>query len=202
MNHPRLPGMEQASNLRKQDIRRIVSARLEGLETRQKIRDHIRQIRKNRRENPSHVETQEEFGIMRSPIVFRASFQQPKNSVMRLSAEIAVEVYHERIGPPAAWRARVPGKRILFKDIAEQGVPGILMRQIAAVHFERQVKEWQAYDRSQDPPRLLDKTDWYEDRLGQVYLSDGYREKLERERLARAEAGVAERKRQALEEML
>ena len=42
---------------------------------------------------------------MKSPIVFRSEFQQPKNSPMRIAARIGVELHHVAIGPPAEWRA-------------------------------------------------------------------------------------------------
>ena len=50
---------------------------------------------------------------MKSRIVLRAEFQQPKESTMKLSAAVAVEIYHAKIGPPAEWRARRPGTTVI-----------------------------------------------------------------------------------------
>jgi hypothetical protein len=137
---------------------------------------------------------------MKSPIVFRAEFQQPKNSPMRIAARIGVELYHVAIGPPAEWRARVPGAKIAFKDIAGQGSPATLKRQISDIHFEKQLTEWQAFDSRQEPPRLLEKYDWYEDKDGKVFLTNSYLDKLKDDNKRAAEKRIEERKRAALTE--
>jgi hypothetical protein len=71
---------------------------------------------------------------MKSPIVFRCDFRQPKGPVMnplgiKMNVPIPVEIYHARSAPPQEWRVRRPGTKVLFK-IAPQQSPGILQSQI------------------------------------------------------------------------
>ena len=135
---------------------------------------------------------------MKSPIVFRGWFQQPKHIAMKFTAEIGVELYHARVGPPAAWGARAIGSRVGFSYIGEQSTPFVLRSQ-TELKFETQVRGWQVLDSSQSPPRVLERNDWYEDAKGSVFLSDSYREKLERERKEAAERRISEKKAEALE---
>ena len=120
---------------------------------------------------------------------------------MKLSAAIAVEVYHAKIGPPGEWRARRPGTHTDVPAIAPQSTAATLMRQIADVHFQAQVSGWLAYDIQQEPPRLLLPEDFATDQNGRVYLTESYREKLQQERTEKIQPDIRERKQKVLEGM-
>ncbi len=136
---------------------------------------------------------------MKSPIVFRAEFQQPKGAI-KLASRIAVEVYQSRVGDkvsPGEWKARRPGTRIEFANITPQSTPLTIMRQIPLLNFETQLTEWEAFDSLQNG-RLLLFDDWQYDPKGLPYLTESYKEKLKQEETARVEAGIRERKEKAL----
>lgn len=132
---------------------------------------------------------------MKSPIVFRAEFQQPKGAI-KLASRIAVEVYQSRVSP-GEWKARRPGTRIDFANITPQSTPLTIMRQIPLLNFETQLTEWEAFDSLQNG-RLLLFDDWQYDPKGLPYLTESYKEKLKQEETARVEAGIRERKEKAL----
>jgi hypothetical protein len=138
---------------------------------------------------------------MRSPVIFRATFQQPRESTFKLSAPIGVEVYHNRVQPPQEWKARSPGTRIDFKQIAAQATASTLMRQIELLHFETKLTDWEAFDRTQDPPRKLSKEDWHTDTKGNTVLTLEYQEKVKAEAARDSEKLIQERKARALEGM-
>jgi len=118
---------------------------------------------------------------MKSPVVFRANFEQPKNVTMRLPGAVTVEVFHAKVGPPAEWRARRPGTKNEFPYTA-QSVASTLKEQIEILYFERRVSDWLAYDTRFDPPRILNDSDWRQDQEGKICLSASYLEVLEAER--------------------
>lgn len=122
---------------------------------------------------------------MKCPVIFRASFQQPTDTAMKLPDPVEVEIYHTKIGPPAEWRARSPITRVDFNGITPQSTPATLRKQIAYVHFEKQLTAWDAFDGRQEPPRKLLPTDWRMDKDGHVFLSEWYLEKLKCEETAR-----------------
>ena len=72
-----------------------------------------------------------------------------------------VEVYHARVASPQEWKARRPGTRIDFPHIAAQSTASTLQRQIELLHFEKRLTDWEAFDRTQEPPRLLKREDWH-----------------------------------------
>jgi hypothetical protein len=122
---------------------------------------------------------------MKSPIVFRADFQQPRESAMRIPAVIGVEVYQSlvgRAGGPGEWKARRPGTRIDFPRITPQSRPETLMRQIPLVNFETQLTGyWQAFDSRQSPPRPIEKgRDWRFDKDGKPQFTQEYEESVAR----------------------
>ena len=124
---------------------------------------------------------------MKSPIVFRATFEQPKHSAMVVRAGIQVEVYQAKLGE---WRARRPNTKILFSDVTPQSTADQLMRQIELLGFERRISDWTAYDNSDHQPSLLAQTDWYTDQYGTPRLTDEYRQRLTRKPCA-ADTGTA-----------
>ena len=138
---------------------------------------------------------------MKSPVIFRATFQQPRESTFKLSAPIGVEVYHNRVQPPQEWKARSPGTRIDFKQISAQATANTLMRQIELLHFETKLTDWEAFDRTQEPPRKLSKEDWHTDTKGNTVLTLEYEDKLKAEAGRRTEKLIEERKTRALEGM-
>jgi hypothetical protein len=138
---------------------------------------------------------------MRSPVIFRATFQQPRESTFKLSAPIGVEVYHNRVQPPQEWKARSPGTRIDFKQISAQATANTLMRQIELLHFETKLTDWEAFDRTQDPSRKLSKEDWHTDTKGNTVLTLEYQEKVKAEAARASEKLIQERKARALEGM-
>ena len=139
---------------------------------------------------------------MKNPIVFRATFQQPKDAKMKIAAPIPLEVYHAKVGPPAEWRARVPQTRVEFARITPQSTPHTLMKQIEAVHFEKQLFPWEAFDSRQSPVRLLQAEDYAIDKNGLPAFTSRYLEKLEQERTEKVQADISKRKEKALEEIL
>lgn len=136
---------------------------------------------------------------MKSPIVFRATFQQPKETRMKMPGVYRVEVYRAKIGPPAAWRARSVDTGVEFNRITAQSTPQTLMKQIEAVHFETQVSLWEAFDIRQSPARMLEAEDYTIDKAGLPILSARYLEKLEHERTERVQADISKRKEKALD---
>lgn len=124
---------------------------------------------------------------MKCPVIFRANFEQPTASTMRLPGPVAVEIYQSRIGnpPPAEWKARRPGTRIDFPNITPQSTAATLQKQIADVHFKRQLTPWEAFDSRQLPIRPITSEDWLADKDGKVFLTESYLEKLKQERTKR-----------------
>ena len=104
---------------------------------------------------------------------------------MRLPGPVEVEIYHAKVGPPAEWRARRPGTKIDF-HFAGQSTPETLKSQIEAVHFEKQLTEWKAYDTlwnaAPNAPRELSQSDWKVDKDGKVYLCPEYIDRCKAER--------------------
>jgi hypothetical protein len=211
--------MERHEEVRPQDIRRIVQERLSGFLVRQAERDAIRAKRRRkahaddgqeyfpeagefRKIVPAKVQEQYRNGDLqvKNPIVFRATFQQPKDVPIKLAAHIDIEVYHSKIGPPAAWNARVPGTRIDFKKITPQGTPHILMKQID-LGFQKQISPWEAFDSRQSPVRLLEAEDYAIDTNGLPAFTPHYLEKLEQEGTEKVQADISKRKEKALEGM-
>ena len=128
----------------------------------------------------------------KSPIVFRASFEQPKGALnpsgWRMPGPQWVEVYQDRVSPLERWCAREPRTRIRFFQIAEQASAAILKAQIGVVFFERQLSPWVAVDTMQIPARELTESDWASDPDGKVYLTESYSDKLRAERGAKGDA--------------
>jgi hypothetical protein len=125
---------------------------------------------------------------MKSPIVFRCDFRQPKGPVMnplgiKMNVPIPVEIYHARSAPPQEWRVRRPGTKVLFK-IAPQQSPGILQSQIEMHCFEVRVGNWKAFDTRCDPPREVLADEWRFDQLGAPHFTELYeaRRRAEREK--------------------
>lgn len=112
---------------------------------------------------------------MKSPIVFRASFQQPLGALNPIGAKflapIWVEIFHWKIGPPAGWKARRPGTEHVFEEITPQSTPTALRNQIAGVYFEKQLTPWVAFDATiADRPEELRADEWGMDNQGKVFL--------------------------------
>jgi hypothetical protein len=140
---------------------------------------------------------------MKSPIVFRATFQGPKWTAIKFPGPIEVEVYQSRVGSrneSGEWRARRPATRIEFDSISPQTRAETIMSQIPAVNFAKQLTEWQAFDPLQNY-RQLAKEDWGTDPQGRVYLTPAYQEKLQNEKAAASQKAISERKAKALEGM-
>lgn len=139
---------------------------------------------------------------MKSRIVLRAEFQQPTEVKMHLPVAIAVEVYHAKVGPPAEWRARRPGTKTDFPKITAQSTPQTLMRQIADIHFEKQLSAWKAFDILMEPPRLLTSDEWTFDKAtGNAMPTPHYFDVLKEEGRKRSVELISERKAKALEGM-
>lgn len=121
---------------------------------------------------------------MKSPIVFRASFRQPKGVVnptgIKLTAIVEVEIYQSRVGNSRAgsalaeWRARRPGTTNDFK-ITPQSDYRTLQTQISGMCFEEQLSAWQACD-SSDGFKVLRSDCWYLDSTGRPCLTESYKE--------------------------
>jgi hypothetical protein len=139
---------------------------------------------------------------MKSPIVFRATFQQPTEIRMKMPGVYRVEVYHAKIGPPGVWRARSVETRVDFHNITPQSTPHTLMKQIEVVHFQKQLSPWEAFDSRQSPVRLLQAEDYAIDKNGLPAFTPRYLEKLEQERTEKVQADISKRKEKALEEIL
>ena len=138
---------------------------------------------------------------MKSPIVFRAYFQQPTEFKMRIPAAIHVEIYQSKSGASreaGEWKARAPKTRVKFARITAQSTPATIMRQIPLVNFERQLTPWEAWDSSQEPNRKLSDSDWSTDKDGKVFLTEDYFERLKAEDAARIDAEIQRRKAEAL----
>lgn len=117
--------------------------------------------------------------MMTSPIVFRASFEQPKGPLNRIGAvvkgPILVEVFHLKIGPPARWAARNPSTKEVFRDITPQSQPAMMKQQIEEFYFERRLTPWEVFDttdRSVPGGVLLQADEWQTDRQGKVFISE------------------------------
>lgn len=129
---------------------------------------------------------------MKSPIVFRASFEQPIGS-WKMPGAIWVEIFHFKVGPPAEWRARRPGTNVLFANITPQNTPRELRNQIAGVFFEKQLTDWVAFDTTiPGRPEELRHDEWMTDSQGKVHITE-----LRRQR--QSEALIASKKAAALE---
>lgn len=137
---------------------------------------------------------------MKSTIIFRADFEQPIGPMnparIKLPGKVGVELYAKAV---SEWKARRPGTKIEFTKIAAQGLPGTIQRQLVGFHFERQLSEWEAFDTAETPLRKLTREDWATDNEGRVYLTEGYRLKLEAERTRASEQTISDRKAKALE---
>jgi hypothetical protein len=129
----------------------------------------------------------EESPEMKSPIVFRASFEGLKSTTFRLPGLIEVEIFHAKIDSPQ-WRARRPGTRIEF-NFTPQSTAETLRNQVELLYFDRRVTDWEAYD-SLPPERKLGPSDWATDKDGKVYLTQSYIEKLQAEETARKQNTV------------
>lgn len=121
---------------------------------------------------------------MKSPIVFRAHFRQPKGPLnpmhLPMPGTIEVEIYQARSKPPQEWKARKPGSKLDFKIIA-QGTPQVLMSMLELHHFEERMSEWEAYDTTWTPAKLLQRSEWKLCSDGQVmYTEHGAEMKKER----------------------
>lgn len=115
---------------------------------------------------------------MKSPIVFRASFQQPIGPMnpchIKMAGVIEVEIFAKAVNE---WRARRPGTRIEFEKISAQTIPSTLQRQMD-FHFERQITPWEAFD----TVGKLASDEWSTDVQGKVFVTE-----LRRTRLAEKE---------------
>jgi hypothetical protein len=124
---------------------------------------------------------------VKSPIVFRASFEQPIG-MWKIPGPIWVEIFHAKIGPPAEWKARRPGTSLVFEKITPQATPRELRNQIAGVFFEKQLTDWQAFDiTTPGKPELLQSDEWATDSQGKVHITE-----LRRQR--KSEALIAAKK--------
>lgn len=115
---------------------------------------------------------------MKSPIVFRASFQGPMGplnpSGWKVPGPIWVEVFHYKVGGgknPAQWAARRPGTDSLF-EITPQNTAAILKTQIAGLYFEERLTLWVAYDLSSGKPVELLDDEWSTDSQGKIFISE------------------------------
>ncbi len=115
---------------------------------------------------------------MKSPIVFRASFEQPKGplnpSGWKIPGPVYLEIYQAKVSPPQ-WRTRGLVGRSDFARITPQSSPATLKAQILGVFFERQLSDWAAFDGSMSPARPLASSDWATDASGKVYVTESYR---------------------------
>jgi hypothetical protein len=122
---------------------------------------------------------------MKSPVVFRASFEQPigplNPSRIVMSGPIWLEVYHLRINP-SQWAARGVVTRRIFEKITSQPNPAFLQAQIKGLFFERQLSGWEAFDINHVPARKLEPADWSTDSNGVVHLTESYLDKVREER--------------------
>jgi hypothetical protein len=179
----RLPGVPRDPPPSASEIRRIVQEKLAGLMERQKKREARRarnnQCQNRRRGNRKGVR------IVRSSIVFRATFEQPTGALnpagIKMAGPVEVEIYHQTIGPPAEWRVRRPGTRNDFRLITPQSTPDTLKKQMD-LFFRTQLAPWEAFDNKQSPPRVLEASDWRTDKDGKVFLTESYLEKLKQEK--------------------
>ena len=118
---------------------------------------------------------------MKSPVVFRAVFTQPigplNPSRYRMPGHVPVEVFQERIGPPAEWRVRNPANGRVFNKITPQSNPETLNNQML-FYFEKQVGDWIAYHKDGSLYSELTRADWYVDDKGRAILTDAYKEKI------------------------
>jgi len=118
---------------------------------------------------------------MKSPVIFRASFHQPKRgplnpSGMKLPGTVEVEVYNTKVGPPPEWKVRRPGTRNEF-PVTPQSRASTMQGQVA-LQFVSQVGEWQAFDASCTPPAALLADEWATDSNGKVYITEIRRERV------------------------
>ena len=110
---------------------------------------------------------------MKSPIVFRAVFRQPKGGLnpsgLKMSAPIEVELYHSKIDPPE-WRARSLPSRIDFRQICGQREFTTLEQQIELHFFVEKLSPWEAYDVRTGCG--LNSDEWAIDQQGKPHLTE------------------------------
>ena len=180
----RLPGVPRDPPPSASEIRRIVQEKLAGLMERQKKRE-ARRARSNQCQNRRRGNRNKGVRIVRSSIVFRATFEQPTGALnpagIKMAGPVEVEIYHQTIGPPAEWRVRRPGTRNDFRLITPQSTPDTLKKQMD-LFFRTQLAPWEAFDNKQSPPRVLEASDWRTDKDGKVFLTESYLEKLKQEK--------------------
>lgn len=135
---------------------------------------------------------------MKSPIVFRASFQQPIGPLNKLgvilTVPIWVEIFHSKIRSPAEWKARRPGTPHIFEEITGHTTPREARNQVG-VFFEKRLTDWVAYDATiPEKPEELQSDEWATDSQGKVHITE-----LRRQR--KSESLIAEKKRAMLEKI-
>jgi hypothetical protein len=171
-----LPGMEPRP-LRQCDIRTYVANALIGFEARQAVRKALRDAKRKRRLKRSKVKRN---GVpeMKSGITFRATFEQPigprNPAKLKLPGPIEVEIFQARVTPTPEWKARRPGTRNEFTEIAAQMTPATIMSQIEDIHFEFQLTIWAAYDKE----GVLGEDEWKLDGKGQPFVTELRRQRL------------------------
>lgn len=131
---------------------------------------------------------------MKSPIRFRATFEQPRGvlnpSKWRLPGPIEVEIWQKMAGPPAVWEARRPDNKAKM-SITPQSTHATIQGQML-MYFDAQLSPWEAFDRQ----GKLESDEWQIDaKSGQPVVNE-----LRRSRLAEKEIHErAEKSRQQKE---
>lgn len=167
-----LPGMEPRP-LRQCDIKRIVQERMSGFLVRQMERKAIREAKRKKKRQPKVKKN----GVpeMKSGITFRATFEQPigprNPAKIKLPGTIEVEIFESKAGE---WKARRPGTRNEFAEISAQSSPATVQRQLVGIHFERQLTDWEAFDRN----GKLQDDEWSTDGQGRVFVTELRRTRL------------------------
>lgn len=112
---------------------------------------------------------------MKSGITFRATFEQPigprNPAKIKLPGPIPLEVFEKGVGE---WKARRPGTRNEFEHIAAQPSAATVQRQLVGIHFERQLTDWEAFDRD----GKLQDDEWSTDGQGRVFVTELRRTRL------------------------
>jgi hypothetical protein len=130
---------------------------------------------------------------VKSPIVLRADFRQPKGALnpldVKMAGTIPVELYQARSTSPQEWRAHRPGTKTDFR-IGSQQSAKVLQSQIELHFFEERLTEWIAFDTTWNPPVQLERSEWTYTMEDGLKLTEHGAE-LHKERLSKLPGPVA-----------
>jgi hypothetical protein len=132
---------------------------------------------------------------MKSPVIFRAVFEQPKGALnpsgWKLTGPVRVEIFQFKVSP-AQWKARAGAH--VFEKISAQSTHTTLMNQIKGLYFEKQLEPWKAFDATiPERPEELQEDEWAVDPKGRVYLTELRRTRLSEKLIAETNRKLMEK---------